>query len=83
LQFYERSQLFIGAHNQTLPVAPMGVSNKDRSPVGIDSGNAAPTPTALAEDMYGWPGIRVQLNWESERRGLKATGTLLRAVFLL
>ena len=34
-EFDERSQLFIGAHNETLSVAAMRVRNPDRSPVGI------------------------------------------------
>jgi hypothetical protein len=34
-QFKKRSQLFIGAHNETLSVAAMCVSNEDCSPVGI------------------------------------------------
>jgi len=35
-EFPKRSQLFIGAHNETVSVAPMRVSNPDRSPVGIN-----------------------------------------------
>jgi hypothetical protein len=35
LQFQKRRQLFIRAHNETLPVAAMRVSNPDHSPVGI------------------------------------------------
>jgi hypothetical protein len=34
-KFHKRSQLFIRAHNETLPVVAMRVSNPDRSPVGI------------------------------------------------
>jgi hypothetical protein len=36
LQFHERSQLFIGALDETLSVA-MGVHNPDRSPFNIES----------------------------------------------
>jgi hypothetical protein len=34
LQFRKRSQLFVGAHNETLSVS-MCINNPDRSPVGI------------------------------------------------
>ena len=33
LQFNKRSQLFVGAHNETLSVAAMCVCNPNRSPV--------------------------------------------------
>jgi hypothetical protein len=36
-------------HNETLSVAAMRVSNPDRSPVGINRGDAAPTRTGFAE----------------------------------
>jgi hypothetical protein len=48
-QFYKRRQLFIRTHNETLSIVAMRVSNPDRSPVGIDSCDAAPTPTGFAE----------------------------------
>jgi hypothetical protein len=35
-QFNKRGQLFIRVHNETLSVIAMGVSNPDRSPVGIN-----------------------------------------------
>ena len=35
-RFNKRSQLFIRAHNETLSVVAMRVSNPDRSPVGIN-----------------------------------------------
>jgi hypothetical protein len=35
-EFEERRQLFIRVHNETLSVIAMCVSNKDRSPVGIN-----------------------------------------------
>jgi hypothetical protein len=35
-QFEKRRQQFFGTHNETLSVAPMRVSNPDRSPVGIN-----------------------------------------------
>jgi hypothetical protein len=34
-EFDKRSQLFTRAHNETLSIAAMRVSNPDRSPVGI------------------------------------------------
>jgi hypothetical protein len=34
-QFHKRSQLFIRAHNETLSVVTMRVSNPDRSPFAI------------------------------------------------
>jgi hypothetical protein len=36
LQFQKRRQLFIRARNETLSVATVGISNPDRSPVGIN-----------------------------------------------
>jgi len=36
LQLHERSQEFIGAHDETLPVVAVCVCNPDRSPVTID-----------------------------------------------
>jgi hypothetical protein len=35
-QFQKRGELFIRSHNETLSVAPMRVSNPDRSPLGIN-----------------------------------------------
>jgi hypothetical protein len=35
LQFHKRSQLIIRAHNETLSVVAVRVSNPDRSPLGI------------------------------------------------
>jgi hypothetical protein len=35
-QFYKRSQLFIGTHNESLPVAAMRARSEHRSPVGIN-----------------------------------------------
>ena len=48
-QFHKRSRLFVRTHDETLSVVAMYVSNPDRSPVGINRCNAAPTPTGLAE----------------------------------
>ena len=45
----KRSQFIIGTHNEALPVPAMTVSNKDRSPVRIHAGDAAPTPTGFAK----------------------------------
>jgi hypothetical protein len=36
LEFHKSSQLFIRAHNKTLSVVAMRVSNSDCSPVGIN-----------------------------------------------
>jgi len=47
LQFQKRSQPFIRAHNEALPVAAMRVYNPDRSPVRINRWDAAPTPTGF------------------------------------
>jgi hypothetical protein len=33
--------------------------------------------------MFSWPGINAQLTWQSERTGLKTTGTRLQAALLL
>jgi hypothetical protein len=46
--FNKRSQLFIGAHNATLPVAAMCVSNDVRSLLAIYRRDTAPTPTGFA-----------------------------------
>jgi hypothetical protein len=45
----KRSQLFIRVHNETLPVVAVCVSNEDRSPVGINRRDTAPTPTSFAQ----------------------------------
>jgi hypothetical protein len=36
-------------HNETLSVVAMRVCNEDRSLIGIDGCDAAPTPTGFAE----------------------------------
>jgi hypothetical protein len=43
------SQLFMHAHNETLSVAAMRVSNEDRSPARVHSCDTAPTETGFAE----------------------------------
>jgi hypothetical protein len=48
-RFHKRSQFFIGVHNKTFSVAAVRIRNEDRSPVGIDSCNTAPTPSGFAE----------------------------------
>jgi len=48
-RFDKRSQLLIRAHNETLSVAAMCVSNEDRLPIRIHGWDAAPTPTGFAE----------------------------------
>jgi hypothetical protein len=48
-KFQKSSQLFIRVHNQTLSVVAMRVRNPERSPVGINRWETAPTPTGLAE----------------------------------
>jgi len=35
-KFNKRSQLFVGLHNEMLPIIAMCVSNPDRSPVRIN-----------------------------------------------
>jgi hypothetical protein len=45
----KRSQSFIGADNEALTVAAMRVSNPDRSAVGINCRDTAPTPTGFAQ----------------------------------
>jgi len=45
----KRRQLFLRVHNKTLSVVAMCVCNPDRSPVGINRCDAAPTPTGFAE----------------------------------
>jgi hypothetical protein len=47
-QFHESRQLFIRANNETLSIAPMGVSNEDCSPVAIHNCDTAPAPTGFA-----------------------------------
>jgi hypothetical protein len=47
-EFHEGDQLFIRTHNETLSVVAMCVCNPDRSPVGINRCDAAPTPTGFA-----------------------------------
>jgi hypothetical protein len=48
-EFQKRSQLFIRAYNETLSVVAMCVPDKDRSPFGFHSVDAAPTPTGFTE----------------------------------
>jgi hypothetical protein len=45
----QRSQLFICTHNETLSIVAVCVCNPDRSPVGINRCDTAPTPTGFAE----------------------------------
>jgi hypothetical protein len=47
-KFNKRAELFIGTHDETLSVVTR-VCNPDRSPVGINRSNAAPTPSGFAE----------------------------------
>jgi hypothetical protein len=48
-EFHKRSQLFVGVHNETLPIIAMRVCNPDRSPLAIHSRNTAPTPSGFAK----------------------------------
>jgi hypothetical protein len=48
-KFHKRRQLLTVTSDKSLSIVPMRVRNPDRSPVGIDRGDAAPTPTGLAE----------------------------------
>jgi len=48
-EFHKRSQLFVGANNETLSVVAMSIGNEDRSPVTIHGCNAAPTPSSFAQ----------------------------------
>ena len=57
-QFNKRAQLFVGSHNEPLPVVGVRVNNPDRSPVGINRRDAAPTPTGVY-DTTG-PGLHTQ-----------------------
>ena len=49
LQFQKRSQYLIRTHNETLSVIAMRVHNPDRSPVGVNRCDIAPTPTSFLE----------------------------------
>jgi hypothetical protein len=48
-QFHERSQHFIGAHDETLSVTAMRVNNPNRSPLNIESCDPAETPSGFAQ----------------------------------
>ena len=48
-KFKKRCQLIIRVHDKSLPVVAMRVSNEGRSPVGIHSCDAAPTPSGFAQ----------------------------------
>jgi TolB-like protein/Flp pilus assembly protein TadD len=48
-KFKKGCQSFVCMHNETLSIVAMCVNNPDRSPVGIDSCNTAPTPSGFAE----------------------------------
>jgi hypothetical protein len=70
-------QFFIGAHNETLSVVTMCVSNPDRSPARVHSCNAAPTPTGFAEIVSDdFPVFHFR---SGEIRVLDATGNVERA----
>jgi hypothetical protein len=47
--FQKRCQLFIPAPNESLSIVAVRINDPDRSPVGINCSNAAPTPTGFAE----------------------------------
>ena len=49
-KFHKRSQLFLRAHNVTLSVAAMRVSNPDRSPLRIKPETQPQLPTGFLED---------------------------------
>jgi hypothetical protein len=57
LQFHQRSQYFIGTHNETLSVA-MRVQNPDCPPFTVNGRNAAPTPTGFAQTYQRLAGAR-------------------------
>jgi len=48
-EFQESGKLFIGAHDVTLSVAAMRVSNSDCAPVAAHGRDATPTPSGFAE----------------------------------
>jgi hypothetical protein len=48
-QFDKRRQRFISARAETLSVTAMHIRNPDRSPVGINRCEAAPTPTCFTQ----------------------------------
>jgi hypothetical protein len=45
----QKQLAFIRSHNETLSVSAMCVCNPDRSPVGINRCDTAPTPAGFAE----------------------------------
>jgi hypothetical protein len=49
LKFKKHSQPFIATNDKSFPVVAVGVSNENGSTVGINRGDAAPSPTGLAE----------------------------------
>jgi hypothetical protein len=49
LQFHERSQHFIGVHNEPPSVVAVCVSNPDCPPLTINGRNTAPTPSGFAQ----------------------------------
>src|SRR5207249_8860767 len=48
-QFQEGSLLFVGVHNEPLPVPTMSVSNENRSPFTIHGCDTAPRPACFTE----------------------------------
>jgi hypothetical protein len=82
-----QSAFSIRVHNEALTVAPMCVSNEDRSPFTIHGCNAAPTPTGCAEivgddlpaSFHGC--FSLQSFWKagSERNGSQSGSSLRRA----
>jgi hypothetical protein len=53
-EFQKRSRLFIRTHNETLSVAAVRVSNPDRSSVGINRRDTAPTPSGSSQIVRGF-----------------------------
>ena len=49
MKFEKRSQFFVGGDDESLSVVAVCISNEDSLSVGIDSCDAAPTPTGFAE----------------------------------
>src|SRR4029450_9292958 len=85
-KFDKGRQLLISLDNATLSIAAVCVCNPDRSPVGINRCNAAPTPSGFAEIvsddfpvLYGC--FSSQSFWKagSARKGSQIGSSLRRA----
>jgi hypothetical protein len=85
LKFKKRGQLYIAASYKPLSVVAMRVNNPDCLPVGINRGDAAPTPTGCAELVCNYfpvlpeSPILMERDWRGAMHGTVAPGAASRS----